>query len=434
MSALADLAQHFRARLVREGDLEPLLPLSRPALRQAVAARVARLLAEEQVILTRAEQERLSALICDEAAGYGPLEPLLADPEVTEIMVVAPDEVYAERAGTIRPADAQFRDAAHIRHIIERIIAPIGRRIDESSPMVDARLPDGSRVNAVIPPVALNGPVITIRKFRAVPMGLDDLVACGSLTAAMAVFLRAAVRAKLNIAISGGTGSGKTTLLGALASEVPAAERLVTVEDMAELRLARRHVVALEARPANAEGRGEITIHQLMRNALRMRPDRIIVGEVRGDEALDMLQAMNTGHEGSLTTIHANAAEDAFARLEAMVVLSGAPLPVTVIREHLVGALDLVLQTERLSDGSRKLVAIAEVLGIAEGQIRIRELFHFERLGLESDGRVRGRFIAAGAMPVCWERLQRLGVAPPPEVFGVSGTGDGLVRGEEGSP
>ena len=423
MNNLTDLAQHFKARLVREGDLEPLLTLPRPALRLAVAARVAQLVSEERVILARAEQERLIALICDEAAGFGPLEPLLVDPAVTEIMVVAADEVYAEREGTISPAEVRFRDAAHIRHIIERIIAPIGRRIDESSPMVDARLPDGSRVNAVIPPVALNGPVITIRKFRAVPMGLDDLIAGDSLSPAMAAFLRAAVLARLNIVISGGTGSGKTTLLGALASEVPARERLVTVEDMAELRLARRHVVALEARPANAEGRGEITIHQLMRNALRMRPDRIIVGEVRGDEALDMLQAMNTGHEGSLTTIHANSAADAFARLEAMVVLSGAQLPVHVIREHLVGALDLVLQTERLSDGRRKLVAIAEVLGIEGGHIQVCELFRFDRQGLASDGRLCGRFVAAGRLPASWPLLQRLAVAPAPDLFGVSGKG-----------
>lgn len=414
--ALVTRAAHYRDRLLRETRPEELCALPRPELRRTVEALVGQMLEEERAILSRVDRDRLVQWIVDETTGYGPLEPLLADESITEIMVNGPREVWVEREGRLEPAPVRFRDREHIRHIIDRIIARVGRRIDESSPMVDARLPDGSRVNAVIPPVALSGPVLTIRKFRPSPFTLDDLVAMGSLHPAMAGLLAAAVRGKLNILISGGTGSGKTTLLAALAGAIPGEERVITIEDMAELRLPRPHVVALEARPPNVEGRGEIPIRQLVRNALRMRPDRIIVGEVRGEEALDMLQAMNTGHEGSLTTIHANSPHDAFVRLEAMVAMAGGRLPVRVIREHLVAALDLVVQTERLTDGSRKVVAVAEVRGGA-GRVRTRAIFRFERTGVAADGRMEGRFrgLRPGEpLPRWWARLEVLGVAPDP--------------------
>lgn len=411
------LAQHYKARLLQEGNLDRLSEMPRPQLRQALEHLVTQMITEEKVIISRAERDQLLALILNESAGYGPLEPLLADPEVTEIAVNGPDEVYVEKDGRLSLTAVRFKDAQHIRHIIDRIIAPIGRRIDESSPMVDARLADGSRVNAVIPPISLSGPVLTIRKFRRDPFTLAELVERQSLCAAMAAFLRAAVQGKLNILISGGTGSGKTTLLSAVAGCIPEGERLIIIEDMAELRLHRRGALYMEARPANVEGRGEITIRHLVRNALRMRPDRIIVGEVRGREALDMLQAMNTGHEGSLTTLHANSPQDAFSRLEAMVIMAGSGLSVNVIREHLVGALDLVVQAERLTDGIRRVVAIAEVVGVSGGQVRVNELFRFCRQGIDTQGRVIGRHVATGERPACLARLQARGIPLDPGIF-----------------
>ncbi|MBE0467303.1 MAG: CpaF family protein [Candidatus Desulforudis sp.] len=414
---LEQLADHYRERLLREENLDRLTALPRAELQQTLSKLVQSMLAEEKQILTRLDRENLLALILNESVGYGPLEPLLNDATVSEIMVNGAEEVYAERQGRLELTDVRFRDQAHVRHIISRIIAPIGRRIDESSPMVDARLPDGSRVNAVIPPVSLSGPVLTIRKFFRERLTLDDLIHFGSLSEAMAEFVQATVKAKVNILISGGTGSGKTTTLNILSSFIPEGERIITIEDMAELNLGRRHVLGLEARPANVEGRGEIPIRQLVRNALRMRPDRIIVGEVRGDEALDMLQAMNTGHEGSLTTVHANTPEDAFARLEAMVLMAGANLSVQVIREHIASAIHLVLQTERLSDGSRKVMSIAEVHGFREGRTQVVDLFRFQRHGMRGDGRVAGGFHPTGTVPALLERMKVFGVAVPESLF-----------------
>jgi pilus assembly protein CpaF len=343
---------------------------------------------------------------------------LLRDPEITEIMVNGPNEVYIERKGRLelRP-DIRFRDEHHLLNVINTILAPLGRRIDEDSPMVDARLPDGSRVNAVLPPVALKGPVLTIRRFRENPLTIDELLSFGTFSEEMLTFLAGCVQAKLNILVSGGTGSGKTTTLNVLSSFIPKHERIVTVEDTAELRLRQPHVVQLEARPPNEDGEGEITIRDLVRNSLRMRPDRIIVGEVRGAEALDMLQAMNTGHEGSMTTIHANSPEDAFSRLETMVMWAGVQLPSHVIREQLVAALDIVIQQNRLIDGSRKIVAISEIQGVEDGHITLEDIFVFEQEGVTPEGKVVGHFKATGLVPKCLKRLKAYGVMISPDIF-----------------
>ncbi|MBI4758732.1 MAG: CpaF family protein [Chloroflexi bacterium] len=343
---------------------------------------------------------------------------LLKDPDVTEIMVNGPEEVYIDRRGHLeRRPDIRFRDETHLRGVINTIVAPLGRRIDESSPMVDARLPDGSRVNAVLPPLALNGPVLTIRRFREIPFTVDDIVSFGTMTREMADFLHACVRSKLNMLISGGTGSGKTTTLNVLSSFIPETERIVTIEDAAELRLQQPHIVRMETRPPNEEGEGEITIRQLVRNSLRMRPDRIIVGEVRGAEALDMLQAMNTGHEGSLSTIHANSPEDAFSRLETMVMWAGVQLPSSAIREQLVGALNIVLQQSRLIDGSRRVTNISEIQGVFDGHIAVEDIFIYRQEGVSPEGRVIGHFEYTGYEPKCLERFKSYGVTLPPETF-----------------
>ncbi|BDG59930.1 CpaF family protein [Caldinitratiruptor microaerophilus] len=398
-------------RLLREADVEALAALPPEELRRGVERRVSRMLEEARVILPRAEYQRVVQGVVDEVAGYGPLEPLLHDPAITEIMVNAPDAVFVERQGRIQPAAVRFRDRDHIRHIIDRITARVGRRVDEFSPMVDARLPDGSRINAVIPPVSVGGPILTIRKFQRRPLSLRDLVELGALTPEAAGFLRAAVRARLNILISGGTGTGKTTLLAALAAEIPPTERVITIEDMVELRVPHPHVLALEARPPNVEGKGEVPIRQLVRNALRMRPDRIIVGEVRGEEALDMLQAMNTGHEGSLTTLHANSPADAFSRLEAMVLMAGTLLPVRVVREHLVAALDLVVQVQRLPDGHRRVVEIADVTRVPGGRIVTSPVFTATRTGPGSGPHLAGH----GSRSRHWPRLVEAGAGPRPD-------------------
>lgn len=411
---LEQLARHFRDRLLKEHDIRELAAMPRPRLRRTLESNIQSLMSEERRILSHSQQAQLIATVLDETVGYGPLERLLGDQEITEIMVVSPNEVYIEKNGRLQQVNVDFRDDDHILHVLERIIAPIGRRLDESSPMVDARLPDGSRVNAVIPPIAVSGPVITIRKFRESPLTLTDLVGFGAQTDGMATFLSAAVKAKLNIIVSGGTGSGKTTLLSACASEIPAGERLLILEDMSELRLGRKHVISLEARPPNVEGRGEVTIRGLVRNALRMRPDRIIVGEVRGPEAMDMLQAMNSGHEGSLTTIHANSPQHALSRLEAMVIMATSQMPVATIREHILSALDVIVQTERLTDGTRKIVSIA---ALNEKQ-EITPIFWFDRQGVSPEGKVQGRFVACGNVPTCYERMKAHGVALDPMIFG----------------
>jgi pilus assembly protein CpaF len=345
-------------------------------------------------------------------------EALLADPNVTELMVNGPQQVYVERTGRIEErSDIRFRDAHHLNNVITTIVAPLGRRIGEDSPMVDGRLPDGSRVNAVIPPIALNGPVLTIRRFAKTPYSVADLKRFGTLDDAMAMFLAGCVAAKLSILVSGGTGSGKTTTLNVLSSFIPKHERIVTIEDAAELRLGQPHVVRLEARPPDEDGEGEVTIRDLVRNSLRMRPDRIIVGECRGAEALDMLQAMNTGHEGSLTTVHANTPHDAFNRLETMTMFSGTQLPSAAIRDQLASAIHIVIQQNRLLDGSRKIVTIAEVRGQERERIALQDIFVFQQTGLTDDGKVTGYYTATGVEPLCLPRLRSFGVQLPSGIF-----------------
>jgi pilus assembly protein CpaF len=344
--------------------------------------------------------DQLIGELTDEAVGLGPLEQLLADPSINEIMVVDPSTIFIERHGKLESSSARFTDDERVRNVIERIVTPLGRRIDESSPLVDARLRDGSRVNAIIRPLALRGSCITIRKFARTPLTMDRLVELGALDRRMAIFLQRSVQGKKNVVISGGTGSGKTTLLNVLSAAIPEAERIVTIEDAAELRLAQPHVVSLETRPANLEGRGEMTIRDLVKNALRMRPDRIVVGECRGGEALDMLQAMNTGHDGSLTTTHANSAREAVARLETLVLMAGLELPVRAVREQIAGSVNLIVQQSRLSDGSRKIIGISEVVGIDDdGEVELRPIFEFRRRGTSEAGVVEGEFLATGYLP-----------------------------------
>ncbi|SMO80528.1 CpaF family protein [Melghirimyces algeriensis] len=412
-----ELAQHFKARLLRETDLEKLTQMPSSELRVTLDRIIGRYMADEQVVLPQQDRERLISRIIDESVGYGPLETLLEDDDITEIVVNGPYEVFYEKKGKLHKTDIQFRDEEALRHVIDRIVAPVGRRIDVSSPMVDARLPDGSRVNAVIPPISLKGSLLSIRKFRKEPIQLDDLISFGSLTPEMGEFLTGLVKSKLNLIISGGTGSGKTTLLNALACFIPENERIVTIEDMAELRIPHGHVAGMEGRPANVEGKGEVSIRQLVRNALRMRPDRIIVGEVRGSEAFDMLQAMNTGHEGSLTTVHANTPKDALSRLEAMVMMSGMDLPTEVIRQYILGAVDLIVQIGRLPDGQRKMLAISEVIQQEDGSVQVVDIFRFQQTNVSDDGRVEGHFTATGHLPSCLGRLQAYGTPVDPQIF-----------------
>ncbi|MDQ3856360.1 MAG: CpaF family protein [Chloroflexota bacterium] len=356
--------------------------------------------------------------VMDELNGFGPLQPLLDDPSVSEIMVNGPDKVWVERNGKLHETEARFRDDEHVMQIIRRIIEPLGRKVDVSTPMVDARLPDGSRVNAIIPPCSLLGPVITIRKFSKVPLTVDQLISFGSLTRGMADFLRACVAARLNIVVSGGTGSGKTTLLNVLSSYIPDGERIVTIEDAAELKLNQRHVVPLESRPRDAEGNAPVLIRDLVINGLRMRPDRIVVGECRGKEALDMLQAMNTGHDGSLTTLHANSPRDALSRLETMSLMAGMDLPLRVIREQIASAVDLIVQQSRLRDGTRKITHVTEVQGMEGDKIVMQDIFVFEETGVDANGLVIGELRPTGTRPKFYDRLVAAGEALPATVFG----------------
>lgn len=365
----------------------------------------------------RMERQRLVQEVMDEILGLGPIESLLQDPSVNEIMVNGPHQVYVERKGKLELAGVTFYDDAHVLHIIEKIVAPMGRRIDESQPMVDARLPDGSRVNAIIPPLALNGPILTIRKFSKIPFGIEDLVGFGTLTSEMAEFLNACVKARLNIIVSGGTGSGKTTTLGVITAFIPEDERIITIEDAAELQLRQAHVVTLETRPPNIEGKGAVMIRDLVRNALRMRPERIIVGEVRSGEALDMLQAMNTGHDGSLTTGHANTPRDMLSRLETMVLMAGMDLPVRAIREQISSAIDVIVQQSRLRDGSRKITHITEVLGMEGDIIVLQDIFRYEQTGIDKQGNVLGHFRPTGLRPHFMDKLISAGQNLPDSVF-----------------
>ncbi|MCM1988186.1 CpaF family protein [Oceanirhabdus seepicola] len=363
------------------------------------------------------DRKRVVQELINDLTGYGPINPLLNDIEVSEVMVNGPDQVYVERNGKIQLTDVQFRDDEHVMQVIEKIVSPLGRRIDESSPMVDARLPDGSRVNAIIPPLALNGPTITIRKFAKDPLTIENLISFGTVTRDMAIFIDACVKAKLNIFISGGTGSGKTTTLNVLSSFIPDDERIITIEDAAELQLSQEHVVSLESRPANIEGKGAVKIRDLVRNSLRMRPERIVIGEVRGGEALDMLQAMNTGHDGSLATGHANSPRDMITRLETMVLMAGMELPIKAIRQQISGAIDLIVQQARLKDGTRKIVNITEVQGLEGDIVVLQDIFTFKQQGIDKKGKIIGAMVSTGIRPKFYDRLESSGIHIPDSIF-----------------
>ena len=392
---------------------------------EAVITRyVQRVVEEDPFAVPRGERSRLVSDICDEILGLGPIEPFLKDDAVTEIMINGPKKIYVEKMGKIHLTQARFQDQAHLMAIIEKIVSPLGRHVDEASPIVDARLEDGSRVNIVIPPLSLSGPCVTIRKFSRIPLLIEDLIAYGTLSEQMASFLRACVKAKLNIMVSGGTGSGKTTTLNVLSSFIPSDERIVTIEDAAELRLEQPHVVTLESRPPNIEGKGAVTIRDLVKNALRMRPDRIIVGEVRGGEALDMLQAMNTGHDGSLTTAHANSPRDVLSRLETMVLMSGFDLPVTAIRSQISSALDLIIHQSRIQDGSRKITYITEVQQMEGNVIVLQDLFRYHQTGFDENGKSQGSFVYTGLQPQFLTKFKIHGVDIPKDLFGRVPEGD----------
>ncbi len=415
--AYHEIKGRVQNRLIAE--LDPKMDISQTdEVRTTIEELFDAILNEENIILGRAERQRLFEQIVAEILGYGPLQPLLVDPTITEIMVNGADQVYVERAGKLEKTNLTFESDEHVMRIIDRIVAPLGRRIDESSPYVDARLPDGSRVNAVIPPIALNGPTLTIRIFAKTPLTIDNLIEFGTITPEAVEFCRACVVARLNVVVSGGTGSGKTTLLNVLSGFIPESERIVTVENAAELQLRQEHVVTLESRPPNIEGKGEISIRDLVVNCLRMRPDRIVVGECRSGEALDMLQAMNTGHDGSLTTAHSNSPRDTLARLETMVLMAGMDLPVRAIREQISSAVDLIVHEERMRDGTRKVVNITEVQGMEGDVIVMQDVFTFQQTGVEG-GKVIGRLRPTGIRPKFMERIEQANIHLPPNIFGV---------------
>src|SRR4051812_4161850 len=412
-----NLKVSIHQRLLDSVDLSIMESLGTVQLKEEIAALVERLLSEEGAVINDLERRSLVRDIQDEMLGLGPLEPLLNDPTVSDILVNSASQVYVERRGKLELTDIRFNDDAHLMKIIDKIVSRVGRRIDESSPMVDARLPDGSRVNAIIPPVALDGPVVSIRRFATIPLKMEDLLRNKSLTAEIATLLQGLSQAKVNILVSGGTGTGKTTMLNILSANIPASERIVTIEDAAELQLQQPHVVRLETRPPNIEGKGEITQRGLVKNALRMRPDRIILGEVRGAEAVDMLQAMNTGHDGSLATIHANTPRDALARLENMIGMAGLNLPPKAARQQIASALTAVVQIARLSDGKRKVVSLSEITGMEGDIITMQEIYSFKQTGVSAEGAVQGYFAAAGVRPKFVDRLRSYGVAVPDSLF-----------------
>ncbi len=415
-----ELKSQVHRKLLTSLNTDQLKHISKERMRIEIGSAVEQLLLQENIPMTLPERDRVIEEILDEVFGLGPLEPLLKDPAVTDIMVNNYRRVFVERNGVLTRTPVQFKDDRHLLHIIEKVVSAVGRRIDEASPVVDARLADGSRVNAVVPPVALDGPAMSIRRFGSRVLSNEELIKNQTLTAGMLDLLGACVEARLNLVISGGSGSGKTTLLNALSRFVPEEERIVTIEDAAELKLQQRHVVRLETRPPNIEGQGAIVQRDLMINALRMRPDRIIVGEARGPEALDMLQAMNTGHDGSMTTVHANSPRDSFHRIETMVLMANMGLPDRVIRQQVVSAIQVVIHTARLHDGSRKVTHISEVTGLEDEGIALKEIFTFERLGLADGGRVTGRFRATGHRPHFLERLRAAGIHLPAQIFGES--------------
>lgn len=412
-----DLKTRVQNKLLAE--LDPSMDITKTEeVRRTIMELFEQILSEENIVLSRPERQRLFEQITAEILGFGPLQPLLEDESITEIMVNGPKNIYVERKGKIVRVPVTFESNDHVMRVIDRIVAPLGRRIDESSPYVDARLPDGSRVNAVIPPISLVGPTLTIRKFSKTPITIEQMIGFGSITPEAVEFLKACVIARLNVVISGGTGSGKTTLLNVLSGFIPADERILTIENAAELQLRQEHVVTLESRPANIEGRGEITIRQLVVNSLRMRPDRIVVGEIRDEAALDMLQAMNTGHDGSMTTAHSNSPRDTLARLETMTLMAGMDLPVRAIREQIAAAVDVVCHQERLRDGSRKVVNITEVSGMEGDVITTTDIFVFEQTGIEN-GKIVGRLRPTGLRPKFMDKIEAAGIHLPPTIFGV---------------
>ena len=415
--AYHDLKSRIHRKLIEALDLAKLDSVERDELQREIRGLVDGFLAEEGVTLNTRERDKFVVEVLDELLGLGPLEPLLQDPTISDILVNGPNQTYVERKGKLELADVVFKDNAHLLQIIDKIVSGMGRRIDESQPLVDARLPDGSRVNAIIPPLAIDGPSLSIRRFSADPLRIQDLVSFGAMTEEMALFLRGCVKARMNIIISGGTGSGKTTLLNGLSGFIPEDERIVTIEDSAELQLQQPHVVRLETRPANIEGKGEIGQRELVKNCLRMRPDRIVVGEVRAGEALDMLQAMNTGHDGSLTTLHANSPRDAISRLEVMIAMAGVRLPDKAVRQQISSAIDIIVQAMRLSDGSRRLMSITEVLDMEGEVVSMQDIFVYKRMGVDPEGKVLGRHEASGVQPQCSEQLRTCGIQLPPGTF-----------------
>ncbi|MCK0510436.1 CpaF family protein [Aromatoleum buckelii] len=415
--AYQTLKMRIHQLLLSRIDLEAMENLAPEQLRDELRLMVERLLAEENVVINTNERRDLVRDIQYEMLGLGPIEPLLADPTVSDILINGSQQIYVERHGKIELTPVTFSDDAHLMKIIDKIVSRVGRRVDESSPMVDARLPDGSRVNAIIPPLALDGPVVSIRRFAAVPLTMEKLIGFKALTPEMGELLAGLARAKVNILISGGTGSGKTTLLNILTANIPADERIVTIEDAAELQLQQPHVVRLETRPPNIEGKGEVSQRALVRNALRMRPDRIILGETRGAEAFDVLQAMNTGHEGSMTTVHANTPRDALGRMENMIGMSDANLPPKVARAQIASAIGLIVQASRLTDGKRKVISIQEITGMEGEMITMQEIFAFRQTGISETGEVQGYFTATGVRPHFAERLRSFGIRLPEDMF-----------------
>jgi pilus assembly protein CpaF len=420
-TALRDRSTGLKARIHRRMieriNLASLESVDPDRLRGQIRQIIAALLVEENIPLNEAQRLALEEEVLNETFGLGPIEPYLHDPDVADILVNTHGQVYIERFGRLELTDTTFDNDEHVMRIIDRIVSRIGRRVDESSPMVDARLPDGSRVNAIIPPLAIDGPILSIRRFGVRTLDVNDLLALGTVSPGMAEVLRGAVKSRLNLLICGGTGSGKTTLLNAMSAYIPAEERIVTIEDAAELQLLQPHVVRLETRPSNIEGRGEITQRDLVKNALRMRPDRIVVGEVRGTEVLDMLQAMNTGHDGSMTTIHANTSRDALHRLETLMLMSGVSLPSRVMREQISAALDVIVHVTRFSDGSRRVVAVSEIVGMEQDVVAMQDIFVFKKTGVSDDGKVQGHFEATGIRPKFADQLKTCGVDVSPAVF-----------------
>src|SRR5208282_242933 len=412
-----ELKRHIHSKLVEKLDLSRVSDLAGDTLRREIRLVVERLCDTENPLLNRMERERLIDEVLDETFGFGPLEMLLKDPTISDILVNGPFKVFVERRGKMEKSDVKFRDNEHLLQIIDRIVSKIGRRVDETSPMVDARLPDGSRVNAIIPPLSLDGASVSIRRFGSNPLKLEDLLNYKAFTPEMAMLMEACIKARLNIIISGGTGCGKTTLLNTLSSFIPHEERIVTIEDAAELQLQQDHVVRLETRPANIEGKGAVTTRDLVKNALRMRPERIIIGECRGAEALDMLQAMNTGHAGSMTTLHANTPRDAQARLETMIMMAGMELPNKAMRQQIASAVDVIIQVNRLQGGPRKITCITEVMNMEQDMIIMQDIFRYKQIGIDQNGRAFGQFEATGVRPSFVHRLESSGIKLPSNLF-----------------